>query len=187
MYIQAPFSTTDLAVAGFDWDDGNRNKCQKHGVAIVDIEAMFLRPIALVPHPDHSHEEERFKAIGTNDEGRGLFVVFTLRKRGRETLVRPISARYITEKRSRTMKKKLPKLTSDEEAEDFVATANLTNYDLSEMKVVQFEFKPKTERVNMRLSKDLLDSVRARAEKEGMSYQRFIRQALERAGTQRRS
>ena len=85
------------------------------------------------------------------------------------------------------MKKKLPTLRSDEEAEDFVATADLTDYDLSEMKVVHFEFKPKTERVNMRLSKDLLESVRARAEKEGMSYQRFIRQALERAVTQRRS
>ena len=59
---------------------------------------MFLRPIALLPDPDHSYEEDRFKAIGTNDEGRGLFVVFTLRKRGRETFVRPISARYMHRK-----------------------------------------------------------------------------------------
>jgi predicted DNA binding CopG/RHH family protein len=85
------------------------------------------------------------------------------------------------------MKKKLPRLRTDAEAEEFVATADLTAYDLSEMKVVQFEFKPKTERVNMRLSKELLDSVRSRAEKEGVTYQRFIRQALERAVTQRRS
>jgi predicted DNA binding CopG/RHH family protein len=48
---------------------------------------------------------------------------------------------------------------------------------------VRFEFGPKTERVNMRLSKDLLDTVKARAAKEGMSYQRYIRQALERAVT----
>jgi predicted DNA binding CopG/RHH family protein len=46
---------------------------------------------------------------------------------------------------------------------------------------VRFEFKPKTERVNMRLSKELLDNVKAQAAKEGMSYQRFIRQILERA------
>jgi uncharacterized DUF497 family protein len=26
---------------GFDCDDGNREKCQKHGVAIAEIEAFF--------------------------------------------------------------------------------------------------------------------------------------------------
>ena len=45
----------------------------------------------------------------------------------------------------------------------------------------RFEFNPKTERVNMRLSKDLLDSVKAHAAQVGMSYQRYIRHALERA------
>jgi predicted DNA binding CopG/RHH family protein len=79
------------------------------------------------------------------------------------------------------MKKKLPKLSSNKAAEDFVATADLTRYDLSEMVPVRFEFKPKTERVNMRLSKDLLDNVKRRAAKKGLSYQRFIRLALERA------
>ena len=56
--------------------------------------------------------------------------------------------------------KKLPVLRSDRKAERFVATANLTEYDLSAMVPYRFEFKPKTERVNMRLSKDLLDSVK---------------------------
>ena len=77
--------------------------------------------------------------------------------------------------------KKLPVLRTDEDAEHFVATANLSEYDLSGMVPVRFEFKPKTERVNMRLSKGLLDSVKARAAHEGVSYQRFIREALERA------
>jgi predicted DNA binding CopG/RHH family protein len=36
----------------------------------------------------------------------------------------------------------------------------------------------------MRLSKGLLDSVKARAAREGVSYQRFIREMLERAVTQ---
>ena len=31
-------------------------------------------------------------------------------------------------------------------AEDFVATADLSRYDLSEMVPIRFEFKPKTER-----------------------------------------
>jgi hypothetical protein len=30
-------------VDGFDWDDGNRSKCQKHGMSIAEIEALFLR------------------------------------------------------------------------------------------------------------------------------------------------
>jgi len=77
------------------------------------------------------------------------------------------------------MKKRLPRLSSNKAAEDFVATTE--RYDLSGMVPVRFELKPKTERVNMRLSKDLLDSVKKRAAKTGVSYQRFIRLALERA------
>jgi predicted DNA binding CopG/RHH family protein len=80
--------------------------------------------------------------------------------------------------------KKLPVLKTDEAAERFVATADLSEYDLSGMIPVRFEFKPKTERVNMRFSKGLLDSVKARAAREGVSYQRFIRETLERAVTQ---
>jgi hypothetical protein len=29
------------AIRGFDWDDGNRDKCQKHGMSIGEIEAVF--------------------------------------------------------------------------------------------------------------------------------------------------
>ncbi len=79
------------------------------------------------------------------------------------------------------MKKKLPLLSSNKAAEDFVATVDLTRYDLSGMVPVRFELKPKTERVNLRLSKDLLDSVKKRAAKTGVSYQRFIRLVPERA------
>jgi predicted DNA binding CopG/RHH family protein len=50
------------------------------------------------------------------------------------------------------MKKKLPKLHSDAEAEEFVADADLTEYDLSEFRPVLFEFQPKSERVNMRVN-----------------------------------
>jgi predicted DNA binding CopG/RHH family protein len=79
------------------------------------------------------------------------------------------------------MKKKLPKLQSDEEAEEFVANADLTDHDLSELRTVLFEFQPKSERVNMRLPKPLLDAVKASAVKAGVPYQRFIRQVLEAA------
>jgi predicted DNA binding CopG/RHH family protein len=75
--------------------------------------------------------------------------------------------------------KKLPRLRTDKAAEDFVAKSDLTDYDLSNMRVVRFEFEPKTERVNMRLPRTLLDAVKARAAKQGIPYQRYIRQALE--------
>ena len=79
------------------------------------------------------------------------------------------------------MKKQLPKLRSDKEAEVFVAKSDLTYYDLSGMRMVRFEFQPKDERVNMRLPRTLLDAVKATAAKAGVPYQRFIRQALENA------
>jgi predicted DNA binding CopG/RHH family protein len=79
------------------------------------------------------------------------------------------------------MKKKLPKLSSDKEAEAFVAKSDLTDYDLSGMRMVRFEFQPKSERVNMRLPRPLLDAVKAAAAKAGVPYQRLIRQALENA------
>lgn len=79
------------------------------------------------------------------------------------------------------MKKKLPKLRSDKAAETFVAESDLTDYDLSGMKVMRFEFQPKSERVNMRLPKPLLQAVKSSAAKAGVPYQRFIRQALEQA------
>lgn len=79
------------------------------------------------------------------------------------------------------MKKKIPEFKSDSEAEAFVDSADLSQYDLSGFKPVRFEFQPKTERVNMRLPAELLQAVRREAEAEGMPYQRFIRATLERA------
>ena len=79
------------------------------------------------------------------------------------------------------MKRKLPRLRTDKEAEDFVATADLTQYDLSGMRTVQFEFAPKAARINMRLPADLLKAVKSTAARRGVPYQRFIRQALEQA------
>ena len=84
------------------------------------------------------------------------------------------------------MKRKLPRLRSDKAAADFVANADLTDYDLSGMRLMQFEFEPKTERVNMRLPRTLLDAVKAKAAKQGIPYQRYIRQALESAITAKR-
>jgi predicted DNA binding CopG/RHH family protein len=79
------------------------------------------------------------------------------------------------------MKKKLPVLTTDVEAEAFVDTADLSEYDLSEMVPMRFELKRKDKSVNLRLPEQLLEAVRKRAERAGIPYQRFIRMAIEQA------
>jgi predicted DNA binding CopG/RHH family protein len=77
------------------------------------------------------------------------------------------------------MKKKIPTFETDEEAEAFVETADLSEYDLSQFKPVRFEFDKKSARVNMRLPEPLLSAVKDQAKARGIPYQRFIREALE--------
>lgn len=79
------------------------------------------------------------------------------------------------------MKRKIPSFRSDREAEDFVARADLSRYDLSGAQLVRFEMKRKDKSINLRLSEQLLDAVRREARRAGMPYQRFIRLMLERA------
>ena len=78
------------------------------------------------------------------------------------------------------MKRKVPRLTSDEEAEAFLEQ-DLSDLDFSQFKPVRFEFEKKAARVNMRLPETLLKAVKERAEARGIPYQRFIREALEQA------
>lgn len=98
-----------MPISGFDWDRGNREKCQKHGVAIYEIESTFERPIGVLPDPGHSHAEQRFKAIGTTAERRHVFVVFTPRRRDGETMIRPISARYMRRREVDYYEKAIPR------------------------------------------------------------------------------
>ena len=55
-----------LHVTGFDWDEGNRAKCQKHGVSIAEIEALFRNAPRIAPDPRHSEDEDRMVAVGTD-------------------------------------------------------------------------------------------------------------------------
>jgi predicted DNA binding CopG/RHH family protein len=50
---------------------------------------------------------------------------------------------------------------------------------------VRFEFEKKSARINMRLPEPMLDAVKAKALARGIPYQRFIREAIERALTER--
>lgn len=84
-----------LAVSGFDGDDGNTAKCQRHGLSIAEIEAVFRDEIRVAPDPNHSGEEDRLIAIGRAEGGRPVFIAFTIRNRDGRRLVRPITARYM--------------------------------------------------------------------------------------------
>jgi predicted DNA binding CopG/RHH family protein len=79
------------------------------------------------------------------------------------------------------MKKKIPSFKSDAAAERFVRDSDLTQYDLSGLTPMQFEFEKKGAQLNMRLPKPLLDAVKLRAKKRGIPYTRLVREALERA------
>lgn len=78
------------------------------------------------------------------------------------------------------MKKRIPTFKTDEEAEKFVDTADLTQFDLSDARLIRFEFKPKNKTISLRLPEELLQAIQGRAKREGIPYQRLIRQALER-------
>ncbi len=88
-----------LRIAGLIWDDGNREKCGRHGVPSAEVEAAFSDDNLLVaPDPAHSHFEDRFVAVSRTAWGRPLFVAFTFRTVAGRRFIRPISARYMHQK-----------------------------------------------------------------------------------------
>jgi uncharacterized DUF497 family protein len=88
----------------------NLGKCRKHGVPIEAVESLFSSPIAILPDDAHSRKEQRLRAVGWTEEGRAVFVVFTLRRRGSAVLIRPISTRYMHEKEMKAYEKENPEL-----------------------------------------------------------------------------
>lgn len=83
-----------LAVAGFDWDEHNRDKIRrKHGLLPWQIEAFFGRPFKWFPDELHSTVEARFFSLGTDEGGKPMVVIFTFRDIAGRRLLRPISAR----------------------------------------------------------------------------------------------
>lgn len=99
------------AIHGFDWDHGNRDKCQKHGVSIGETEAVFARPVVILPDRENASGERRLKAIGTTPAGRRAFIVFMWRgERAGSALLRPISARYMHKSEVEAYEKAYPDL-----------------------------------------------------------------------------
>lgn len=81
---------------GFDWSGGNADKnWKRHGVAPAEAEQVFFNtPLLLGDDSTHSGAERRFYALGQTDEGRALFIAFTMRGRR----LRVVSARDMSRK-----------------------------------------------------------------------------------------
>jgi uncharacterized DUF497 family protein len=79
----------ELRFGGFDWDRGNRAKCQKHGLSIAQIEDLFARGSRIAPGPKHSADEDRLIAVGRTSTGRPVFVAFTIRVKNSRRFIRP--------------------------------------------------------------------------------------------------
>ena len=79
-------------ISGFNWDDGNARKNEKHAVSMAEAEQVFFNaPLLLLEDGAHSQQEPRIHALGKTNEGRALHITLTLRSSG--TLIRVISAR----------------------------------------------------------------------------------------------
>ena len=77
-------------------------------------------------------------------------------------------------------KKPWPTLQSDEAAQDFVDTADLSEFDWSAAEPIRHEFEDKSARVTMRMPPAQLEQIKAEAAKRGMKYQRFMRVLMDR-------
>ena len=53
-----------MEINGFDWDDGNREKCKKHGITIDEVESVFNDKPFVSSNARHQSEEERYHAVG---------------------------------------------------------------------------------------------------------------------------
>lgn len=84
-------------IIGFDWDEGNARKNEKHNVSMAEAEQVFFNePLLVLEDSRHSKKEPRFHALEKSDEKRQLHITFTLRQAGEK--IRIISARDMHKK-----------------------------------------------------------------------------------------
>ncbi len=89
--------TSLTGITGFDWDEGNARKNEKHNVSMAEAEQVFFNaPLLVLEDSKHSNLEPRFHALGKSDEKRLLHITFTLRQAGEK--IRIISARDMHKK-----------------------------------------------------------------------------------------
>lgn len=86
-----------MKIQGFNWDKGNIDKVQKHGLTIEEIENFLENNPLIYPDAENSKRETRFFAFDKQKD-KLLFVVFTLRAVDGVLKARVISARYAHKK-----------------------------------------------------------------------------------------
>ncbi len=94
----------------FDWDHGNRDKCQKHGLTLDEIEHALSHGARVAPDPNHSQTEQRFIAVSRTAAGRPVFIAFCWRG----DKLRPISARYMHAKEAARYDRTFPQGAADD-------------------------------------------------------------------------
>ena len=77
-------------------------------------------------------------------------------------------------------KKPWPALKTDDEVDEFVASADLSEYEWGPLERVHHEFENKSERVTIRIPRGQLMHIKEEASKRGMKYQRFMRELMSR-------
>jgi uncharacterized DUF497 family protein len=99
---------------GLDWDEGNSAKIETR-VSLEVIEDFFKQELLIKEDLRHSFSEERFLAMGyTKDPKRCLFVAYTIRTKGAEKLIRPISARFTHKKEEEAYEREIKKLKEND-------------------------------------------------------------------------
>ncbi len=85
--------------SGFDWDEANWMKnFKKHKVSSSECEEVFFNtPLLMHEDTKHSLAERRLYVLGKTNEGRRLFIAFTMRN----DQIRVISARDMSKQERR--------------------------------------------------------------------------------------
>ncbi len=89
-------------VISFEWDTGNLLKSKiKHKVDSLECEQIFHNDPVYFFDEKHSQKEKRYAVYGEADQGRKLFIIFTIR----DDKIRVISARDQSKKERRVYEK----------------------------------------------------------------------------------
>ena len=89
--------TNLTGITGFDWDEGNARKNEKHNVSMAEAEQVFFNaPLLVLEDSKHSNQGPRIHALGKSDDKRQLHITFTLRQTREK--IRVISARDMHKK-----------------------------------------------------------------------------------------
>ncbi len=92
-----------LSAAEFEWDRGNvdKNRERPRGAYVECEEVLLGRQFIITKDTAHSTEEDRYQVLGKTDEGRILFLAFTLRG----NRIRVITARDANRKERKAYEK----------------------------------------------------------------------------------